>query len=292
MSRPFLDRSNDRRLPPDYRGDVLLWDIDKTYLDTHFSSLRGLAAIPFEWAHDKAPVPGAIPLLRGLRRGAGPTPAATPLYFVSGSPPSLRGVIERRMLLDGVDFDGVTFKDQLGLLRALRPADLKRQVGYKLLALLLYRAELPPGARWLLFGDDVEQDYEVFLLFGEVCAGLRGGALDSRLRAHKVHAHDRALCLEAASALAPAEDPVEAVFIHQVRGRPSAELSDPRCVASPTYLSAALSLWHQGKLPGDSLAAVADAVLAAGVPRQTVDDELEATCGRLGLSLPDELLGS
>src|SRR5687767_10422110 len=116
----MIDRSNDRRIPSDYRGDVLVWDIDKTYLDTRFSSWRGLAAIPFELAIDKEALPGAVPLLRALRRGPGDRTALVPLYFVSGSPPQLRRVIERKMILDGVEFDGITFKDQLGLLRSGR----------------------------------------------------------------------------------------------------------------------------------------------------------------------------
>jgi hypothetical protein len=88
MSDVLYDRSNDRRLPPDYTGDVLLWDIDKTYLDTHFSSWRGLLAIPFDMAVDKRAVPGAVPLLRALRRGPGERSVLVPLYFVSGSPVS------------------------------------------------------------------------------------------------------------------------------------------------------------------------------------------------------------
>ena len=187
MPRRYLQRSNDRRLPPDYEGDVLVWDIDKTYLATRFSSWRGLVSIPFEMAVDKETLPGAVPLLRALRHGPGPESAIVPLFFVSGSPVQLRGVIERRMTLDGVDYDGVTFKDQLGLLLAGHPRRIAEQVGYKLAALLLYRAEVPDGARWLLFGDDVEADATAFALFGEVCAGLRGRALAARLEDLGVH---------------------------------------------------------------------------------------------------------
>ena len=73
MSGPFfLQRANERRLDPDYTGEILLWDIDKTYLDTHCSSWRGLARIPFELAIDKVTVPGSVPILRALRRGPHP----------------------------------------------------------------------------------------------------------------------------------------------------------------------------------------------------------------------------
>ena len=116
MSPRFLHRSNDRELPSDYRGDVLFWDIDQTYLDTRFSSLQGLLRIPLEIALDKAAIPGAAPLLRALRRGPGAKSALVPLYFVSGSPHQLRRAVERKMLLDGGEQDDITFKDQLRLL--------------------------------------------------------------------------------------------------------------------------------------------------------------------------------
>src|SRR5688572_7492402 len=128
MNDGFIHQTNDRRLPPDYAGDVLLWDIDKTYLDTRFSSMRGLLSIPFEFAIDKRSLPGAAVLLRALRRGAGAESALVPLYFISGSPPQLRRVVERKMVLDGVDYDGITFKDQLGLLLARRPGLIKAQL--------------------------------------------------------------------------------------------------------------------------------------------------------------------
>ncbi|MEO1234782.1 MAG: hypothetical protein AAFZ18_38405, partial [Myxococcota bacterium] len=137
MTPKYLERSNDRTLAPDYRGPVFVWDIDKTYLETRFSSARSVARIPFEVAVDKLTVPGAVPLLRALRRGAGSTSAAVPLYFVSGSPLQIRSVIERKMDLDGVGYDGLTFKDQLGLFLRGRGSYIRQQVGYKLRALLL-----------------------------------------------------------------------------------------------------------------------------------------------------------
>ncbi|MBM4281799.1 MAG: hypothetical protein FJ137_13910 [Deltaproteobacteria bacterium] len=107
----FIRRTNDRRLPDGWVGGVMVGDIDKTYLDARFSSLRGLLAIPFEFAIDKRHVAGTVPLRRALRVGPDPQhPRLTPLYFVSGSPPGLRAVVERRMTLGGVQFDGITFR--------------------------------------------------------------------------------------------------------------------------------------------------------------------------------------
>ena len=210
----LLEQSNTRTLSPEYEGDILLWDIDKTYLSTNFSSIRGLIGIPFELALDKKSIPGAVPRIRALRRGTGEETAIVPLYFVSGSPKEMRTVIERRMTLDGVEFDGITFKDQLGLLLKGRPRALKEQIGYKLTALLLYWESLPKKSRWLLFGDDVESDAEVFELFGNVCEGLRGAELESHLRKKRVAKQDIHNLLELTNRLSVEANPIEKIFIH------------------------------------------------------------------------------
>jgi phosphatidate phosphatase APP1 len=149
-----LYRRNDRALPGDWDGPIYIWDIDNTYLVTEWSGLRDLIRIRFEAAEDKRPVPGAVELLGGLRRGSDPD-ARPPVFFVSASPETMREVLERRMLLDGVMQDGITFRD----LRRLRY--LRDIFGYKTAALLLYRLENPGRACETLFGDDREHDPEV-----------------------------------------------------------------------------------------------------------------------------------
>jgi hypothetical protein len=251
----FVQRSNDRLLPADFDGDIYVWDIDKTYLDTRFSSVRGLLGIPFELAIDKRALPGTVPLLRGLRHGPDEESALCPLYFISGSPKELRRIVERKMTLDGVQFDGITFKDQWGLLKAGRPKGITEQVGYKLKALLLYRREHPVGARYTLFGDDVERDLDSFLLFGEVCAGLRGPDLRRRLQAMGVHGRDVDEATSLADALAVVDDPVEHVFIHEVRGGRLSS-SDPRVHVSPSFLDHARTLFSLGKIRHEDVEAV------------------------------------
>ena len=265
MEGSFLEQTNERRLPEDYSGPVLLWDIDKTYLNTNFSSFWGLAAIPFELAVDKEAIPGVIPLIRALRHGSGQSNAIVPLYFISGSPPQLRRVIEEKMTLDGVDFDGITFKDQWGLLKAGRPRDMSSQVGYKLKALLLYRRQLPRNIRWLMFGDDAESDADIFVLFGQICSGLRGAGLQSKLQQHDVHPHDQRELLALAEAL-PVEDqdPVELICIRQVRRRSSLSV-DPRVFSSSSYLATALLLAHRGHITQDAVATVVRTMRRRGV---------------------------
>ena len=178
-----LVRINERALPSDYDGPVFLWDVDKTYLDTDFKSLRGLLRIPLEMAIDKQAIPGTPALLAACRRGPGPRPRHTPLYFVSASPPQLAGVIGRKMTLDGIQPDGFIFKDQARLVAQGRLAQLKRQVEYKLTAMLGLIADLPRHTRLVVVGDDWESDAQVFSLLDRIQQGeLEGDALGRALR--------------------------------------------------------------------------------------------------------------
>jgi hypothetical protein len=282
-----MERSNERRLDSDYDGDVLLWDIDKTYLDTAFSSWRGLLAIPFELAVDKRAVPGAVPLLRALRRGTTRRSAMVPLYFVSGSPPQLRRVIQQKMTIDGVEFDGITFKDQFGLARRGRLKDIKAQVGYKLTALLLYREELPQKARWLLFGDDVESDATIFSLFGEICADLRGEALGERLDSLGVPNDHADRIREIAEDLPIGPNPVERIFIHLASGqKPESLLGDARVVPTRSFLQTALVLAEMGRITRESVSAVADNLRRHQIAETEIEALLEDAARRLGVTEP------
>ncbi len=244
---------DDRPLPDGYDGRVLVWDIDKTYLATRFSSLRGLARIPLEFAVDKAAIPGMPEVLRGLRRGPAPQTgdperggpgdafgldpasrfAATPLWFVSASPPQLRAVIARKMLLDGVQPDGFVFKDWAATLRALRPARLRDHVGFKVCALLTTR-RLRPHATEALFGDDVEQDATAYALYADVVEGRLGPAqLAAALAGVGVAREDRAVARRLAEDVSPGRGRVDRIFINLERGRPPEEFArfGPRVVA-------------------------------------------------------------
>lgn len=286
----YYEQSNDRTMPADYDGDILVWDIDKTYLDTRFSSWRGLAAIPFEFAIDKRTIPGSVPLLRALRHGPDSETALTPLYFVSGSPPQLRRVVERRMMLDAVQFDGISFKDQFGLLMARRFRDVKAQVGYKLGALLDYRKVLPDKARWLCFGDDVESDASVFALFGQVCGGLRGEDLRSDLRRLRVHQTDIQNIVDTCDGLPTGTDPVERIFIHLAHGTDPSTFTDDRVVASRSYLQSALVLLHMKRIRPQGVTAVAKELRVRGRAETDIQRDLEDAAWRLGVPLEYSVL--
>jgi len=165
-----IHRANYRTLDPDFVGQVFVADIDRTYLATRFSSLRGMARIPFERAEEKRDIDGMARLFREIRLGPGEQTRDTPLYFVSASPRQLRPVIERKMVLDGIGFDGTTFKDWSSVVRRMRWGRLREQVGFKLTALVTHRADLPDGAEEVLIGDDLENDPLTYSLYADILA--------------------------------------------------------------------------------------------------------------------------
>ena len=219
-----LSVDDQRTLPDGYHGPVYIWDIDKTYLSTHFSSGKGLARIPVEFAVDKLAIPGMPEVLRGLRRGPGPEYACAPLYFVSASPPQLRGVLEHKMLLDGVEYDGITSKDWFRTFLQLRPGRLHEQVGFKLCALLEGKRRRALSTDYL-FGDDVEKDPVAYSLYAEMIAGeLSTGEADERMEAEGVRGDDRRTVLALLDQLPDERGTVKRIFIHLESKTPPGEI--------------------------------------------------------------------
>jgi hypothetical protein len=145
---------------------VYRWDLDKTYLRTEFDTVKDLLRTAFETASDKRTVPGAAALLREIR---GTDPYG--IYIVSGSPTQLRKVLEAKLRLDGVRWDGFVLKPQLTNILRGRFRFVKDQVGYKLAALLETRIEMPTDTREYMFGDDAEADAFIYSMFSDLSTG-------------------------------------------------------------------------------------------------------------------------
>lgn len=214
---PFpMVRKLQRSLPDDYAGPAYIWDIDKTWLDTRFSQLRGMLKIPFEFAIDKQALPGTTALLHALRQGPSER-EHRPLYFITASPPFIRKAIERKMLIDGIEFDGITYKDQVEVFRRREFGSLKEHTAFKLGALLLLARAFPRATQVYLFGDDAERDPLLYCMFADICAGrLRGDRLvrtQMQLGALQRYAVDVAELAEQV----PARELVHGVHIHLVR---------------------------------------------------------------------------
>lgn len=152
--------------PIDRRRLVYRWDLDKTYLRTEFDTLRDLVRRAFEGAAAKRTVPGAASLLRELR-ATGPFG----IYILSGSPEQMRRVLEAKLRLDGIRWDGFTLKPSLRNLLRGHFRFLTDQVGFKLSAMLTSREPLPAELDEILFGDDAETDAFTYSLYADLCAG-------------------------------------------------------------------------------------------------------------------------
>lgn len=153
-------------------NEVYVWDLDKTYLDTSIDSISGLFKTIFEKAFTKKNVPGTPSLIRSLAqyRKKHLDEKDFPIFFVSASPPQMESKIYEKFLLDEIRPIGMFYKDNLKNLVPKRMLFLKKQVGYKIQALLQLRVWLSKSVRMICFGDDSESDATIYNLFSDICA--------------------------------------------------------------------------------------------------------------------------
>jgi hypothetical protein len=269
MKIPYpLSMDDQRTYPESFDGNVFVWDIDKTYLQTHFSSLKGMARIPVEFAIDKKAIAGMPEILRGLRRGPGEDFACAPLYFVSASPPQMRRVIERKMLMDGVEYDGIVLKDWLKTLRQLRPGRLREQAGFKICALLSGRLNRPKSVEYL-FGDDVESDAEAFFVYARLLSGeLTAGEAETRMLKAGIKRDDRRCIRALLDRLGPDRGRVERAFIHLEHNTPPERFASfaPEVVPVKGAVQLSLSLYALDLLDAETVRRVVASVKASPSP--------------------------
>ena len=236
---------------------VYRWDLDKTYLDTDFHSLRGIVRTATEPAHRKKALPGAASLLRSLS-----VRSDSSVMVISGSPTQMRQVLREKLALDGIQFDELVLKDNVGNVRRGRLRAVRGQLGYKLPALLEARSRTNEVATEVLFGDDVESDALIYSVYADAVAGTIGAAGVSRIM-EKVGAYpdeiDRAL---AALVSIEHRSAVERIFIRQERGVPVHRLAalGRRVVPVRSWWQAALVLNEMGHIDADQLQRVAQSV--------------------------------
>lgn len=233
---------------------VYRWDLDKTYLRTEFDTVRDLLRTAFESASQKRTVPGAAALLREIR-------STDPLgiYIVSGSPEQLRRVLEAKLRLDGVRWDGFVLKPQLSNILRGKFRFIKDQVGYKLSVLLESRGGLPPDIDELMFGDDAEADAFIYSIYSDLCAGkVELNVLERVLVDAGVYEDDLPRILELAE-VAPRHDAGRRIFIHLDRvSSPEAFSAFGRQVVPfYNYLQPALVLLELGAVTASGVLRVA-----------------------------------
>ncbi len=152
--------------------EVYIWDLDKTYLDTSIDSLAGLFYTIFEKAFTKKNVPGTPDIIRSLARYRKKNfnEEFFSLFFVSASPPQMETKVYEKFVLDEIQPIGMFYKDNLKNLSPRKLLFLKKQIGYKVQALLQLRTQLSKKVRMICFGDDSESDATIYNLFSDICA--------------------------------------------------------------------------------------------------------------------------
>ena len=221
------------------------WDLDKTYLRTEFETIRGLLRAAFEPAEEKQAYPGASTLLRALKRRPGHR-----LHILSGSPRQMRRALERKLALDGIMWDRFKLKPNLENVLRGRFHDVREQVGYKLAALLRWRARDPEPVSETLVGDDSEADAFVYSLYADLVAGWVGSReLGEVLTLTEYHPETRARIDDALGRVVLREA-VGRVLIHLDRRTPPEALRafGPRCVPVSNYFQVALVLHADGRV--------------------------------------------
>ncbi|MFT4979979.1 MAG: hypothetical protein ACI8S6_005891, partial [Myxococcota bacterium] len=210
----------------------------------------------------KRAVPGAPSLLRGLSRDE-----QARIFILSGSPTQMRDVLEEKLRLDGVRFESLILKDNLGNLRRGRFRAIRGQFGYKLPSLLASRLDITADVRETLFGDDAEVDALIYSVYADIMAGRLTPAQVSRiLEAAGAYPDRIELALGALSELSIGEDDVvEDVFIHLERSSPPHRFAalGHRVVPVFSWWQAALVLHERGRLDGESLASVMEEIIEA-----------------------------
>ncbi len=241
------------------RPIVYRWDLDKTYLSTDFDSLRGLFRTAFEPASDKRTLPGAQVLLRELSETK---PAG--IHILSGSPEQMRKVLEEKLRLDGIAWDGFVLKPSLNRLLRGQLRFLRDQISYKLGALLRSRVASKVDADEVMFGDDAEADAYVYSMYSDLCAGRMTPAdLGQVLAAARAYEGDAEELVALAEQLQPA-DVGRRIFIHLERVQPSIafDVFGPRVCAFHNYFQPALVLIEEGLLSAEAALRVGLALVA------------------------------
>ena len=198
-------------------NEVYVWDLDKTYLDTTFETLRGLWRTAIEKAFQKQNVPGTSTLVRALRNHWQESHRGQkdfPIYFITASPPQLERKIHEKLNFDGIYPFGLFCKDNLQNLRPSRLWRLTQQVGYKLQALLQLRLHLSENVHQVLWGDDSELDANIYSLYSDICSRrMEEEEIRNVLKHFKVTGQQVETILRLREDI-PKQDPVEKIYIN------------------------------------------------------------------------------
>jgi Phosphatidate phosphatase APP1, catalytic domain len=268
---------------------IFRWDLDKTYLKSEFDSMRDLVKIPFEKPQDKVEAPGVAALIRQLRAVGATAGREVRIYFLSASPPQIGRAIKEKLALDGIEYDGIVFKNQLHHLVRGKFRNLREHIGYKLGELLKSHLTAPRHAREFLFGDDWESDPLIYSLYADVLAG-RVDEAEVRDVLHAVPVDPKQV--DAIVALQHDIEPMDVVvriYINLERRTPPANFRayGPRLVPAFNYFQTAACLFGDGELTLPAVARVAESLIErSGYTRERLANSLADIIRRGHVSEP------
>jgi hypothetical protein len=102
-------------------NEAYIWDLDKTYLDTKFESVKGLIRAAMEPGAQKKNIPGTGELVRSLKSiNEESKKIHCAFYFITASPPQIEAKIIEKLNFDGIYPNGIFFKDNMQNLRPKR----------------------------------------------------------------------------------------------------------------------------------------------------------------------------
>ena len=142
----------------------IISDVDKTYLETKFSSKTDLLKIAFESHEDKVTVHGASELMQTLSSSDLKLSGDLAIHFVSASPPQLRNTIEMKLAGDQVCWNSTSFKNQTYNIKKRKFHLLRNHIAYKCSVILSLLQQSPEGSEIYLIGDNAEKDSFIYLL--------------------------------------------------------------------------------------------------------------------------------
>ncbi len=238
---------------------IFRWDLDKTYLRTDFDSVRDLVRTARLTAEERQNVPGSAALLRAIRRDD----SKHQIFFISGSPSQMRGVLEQKFELDGFSPDGFVLKPTLRHMMRGRFRAIRGQVAYKLTQLLTGRAEAHIGNPETLVGDDAESDAFVYTLYADLLEGRASWGAVRELLARTGAYPFQIDEVEEAARWVVKEPVVHRLIIHLDQRTPAAAFEPyaPRCVPIFSHLQTALVCFLDGTLGAHAVHAVAEELM-------------------------------
>jgi hypothetical protein len=234
-TRRLIDRRCRYEFVPSQSPRQFICDIDKTYLETNFETIKDLVQTAFERAEDKETVAGAREFLQICRWGSplvddqGEFPNG--LHFVSSSPPQIRETLHRKLILDRIDWCSDTFKDQSYNLIKGRLSLLKNHIAYKSLAIFEILHNFPKGREFVLVGDNAEFDVFIYVGLRNYLAG--GFDLDQYMNYLNVAVDDKMVT-----------DSLRQIFAH----KPSVEIDHILIREAPGYSAFSPMIFSEGVL--------------------------------------------